>query len=95
MSTHLPGTVFTTPLVRITVGQEIGTTTEIENSMNNTMTNGHIHNHFNDHNNRAMAQVVIDALENYQPGMRTIDLIKFDQPNQNAHRWPSPGFGTK
>lgn len=93
MSHLLPGTVFTTPLVHITVGQETGTTTQIENSMNNTA--NHRHNHFNDHNNRALAQLVISALENYQPGQRSINLTDFDQPNHNAHRWPNPGYGTK
>jgi len=93
MSDYLPGTVFTTPLVHITVGQETGTTTQIENSMSNTA--NHRHNHFNDHNNRAMAHIVIDALEDYQPGQRSIDLTRFDQPNVNAHRWPAPGYGTK
>jgi hypothetical protein len=35
-------------------------------------------NHMNPHNNRALAQVIIDSIDNYSPGLHTINLTGFD-----------------
>jgi hypothetical protein len=35
-------------------------------------------NHMNPHNNRALAQVIISAIDNYRPGLHTINLTGFD-----------------
>lgn len=88
----LPGRKFTTPLVHVQVGEMSGTDSDIEYRMGHGDTRA---NHLNDHNNQALADTVIDALKNYQPGSSELDLSKFDVPNKNASRWPEPGFGTR
>jgi hypothetical protein len=38
---------------------------------------------------------VIATAQDYQPGIKPIDLTNFDLPNKNAVNWPNPGFGTR
>lgn len=62
----LPGTVYTTPLF------------DISNSINAPRDIiDELPNHFTPEINRAFGQLVIDAVENYQPGHRPIDLTQF------------------
>jgi len=88
----LPGVVYTTPLVHISLGEATGTDAEI---VKNFMTDDQRVNHFNPHNNAALANIVIATAQDYQPGIRSIDLTNFDLPNKNAFNWPNPGFGTR
>ena len=92
-SRQLKGVVYTTPLMNISIGELCGTDEEVMNQVPNDRR----YNHFNEHNNQALARLITDTLNNYEPGLRTIDLVKyeFDQPNPNAWRWPDSGYGSK
>lgn len=88
----LPGVVYTTPLVHISLGEASGTDSEV---VKNFMADDKRVNHFNTQNNTALADVLIATARDYQPGARPIDLTNFDLPNKNAVNWPKPGFGTR
>jgi hypothetical protein len=90
----LPGSVFTTPLINISLGEFVGSDSEV---LSKSTFMDQRPNHFNEKNNQAMANLIIDSLKNYSKGSRPVDLVKygFDQPNPNAHRWPDPGWGTQ
>lgn len=88
----LPGVVYTTPLVHISLGEATGTDAEITN---NFLINDRRVNHFSSHNNLALGNVIAATAQDYQPGVRPIDLSEFDLPNKNAVNWPNPGFGTR
>ena len=88
----LPGVVYTTPLIHISLGETIGTDAHL---IKKYMVNDQRVNHFNVHNNQALGELIINTAQNYQPGVRPIDLNTFDIINPNAGRWPSPGFGTE
>ena len=87
----LPGIVFTTPLVHVSLGEATGTDAEIVEKF---MANDQRSNHFSMQNNQALGDLVADSMQNYQPGARPIDTDKFDIINPNAANWPNPGFGT-
>lgn len=88
----LPGMIFKTPLIHLSIGELIGTDKDIEHLV--TFKEDRL-NHFNNQNNQALADVIIHALDNYCPGMYDIDTSNFYQPNANAHLFPNPGYGTK
>ena len=79
----LPGVVFTTPLHQINIGELRGSKEQIMQCISQDLRA----NHFNDHNNQVMADVIIQALDNYVPGMVSLPIEKFDQPNPNAASW--------
>jgi hypothetical protein len=85
------GMVYTTPLIHLSLGEMTGTEEEMTK---NGMTQDQRTNHFNDTNNQALAQVLIQAYRNYQPGVYEIDYNGFDIKNWNAFNWPNPGFGS-
>ena len=87
----LPGIVFTTPLVHVSLGEATGTDEEITQKF---MSTDQRSNHFSMQNNQALGDLVADSMQNYQPGARPIDTDKFDIINPNAVCWPNPGFGT-
>lgn len=91
-SNLLPGMVYTTPVIHLSLGELTGTDDEIfkKSSFNETR-----YNHLNNYNNRALADVIIHSINNYQPGQYTIDTTKFEQANPNAYRYPAAGFGTE
>ena len=91
-SAILPGVVYTTPLVHISLGEALGTDNEIVKLY---MTDDNRVNHFNTANNLALGELIVTTLLDYQPGVRPIDLSNFYMPNKNASRWPNPGFGTR
>lgn len=85
------GMCFKTPLVGIQVGEHTGTEKQIINKMNKTYTP----NHFNERNNVAMANYVIDAVNNYSPGLHEIDMSRFDIVNPNWANYNSgSNYGT-
>jgi hypothetical protein len=88
----LPGVIFTTPLLHLSLSEASGTDEDITT---NYMINDQRVNHFNSHNNRALGELVVTTAQNYQPGHYSIDASKFDIVNPNASRWPNPGFGTR
>lgn len=88
----LPGVVFTTPLIHVSLGECLGTDEEI---VNNYILNDQRDNHLSSENNLALGNLVAETFQNYQPGSRPIDLTKFNIVNPNASRWPNPGFGTE
>lgn len=87
----LPGVVYTTPLIHISMGELQGTEKEIDQAIKIDKR----YNHFNSHNNQAMAECILSTIYNYTPEHRKINLDNFNIVNQNAFRWPNAGFGTK
>lgn len=92
ISKQLRGVVYTTPLLNISLGEIVGTSDKVLNSLNDDQR----YNHFNQHNQAAMARLIVNTLKNYEPGIRPIDLVKydFDQPNPNARNWPGENVGS-
>jgi hypothetical protein len=92
----LSGTVFTTPLFQLAVGGLRGSEKKISHKINNHDP-VRLNNHLTDLNNHALSQLVIDAIENYSPGYKTIDFSKFgfDIVNPNACHWPDRYWGSK
>lgn len=88
----LPGVVFDTPLLHISIGELTGTCDEIIKKMGLTETR---HNHLSEHNNRALAEVIIQAIENMAPGHYNIPMDNFEIINPNAVKWPHGNFGTE
>ena len=84
--------VYTTPLVNISIGEITGTEEEIRLSISTKETRK---NHLSSKNNQALAAVIIDSINNYEPGHYAIDTSRFEQPNANAVNYPNPGYGTK
>jgi len=86
----LLGTVFTTPLMQITIGGLTGSEQKI---MHQIVENDPVplNNHFTAANNGAFARLVIDAIDNYIPGYKEIDFdsFGFDLPNTNGRNWPN------
>jgi hypothetical protein len=88
----LIGQRFTTPLSCISVGEITGTVKEILLKISVHETRG---NHLSAYNNRALAQVIIDALDNYQDQTQEIDITKFEIVNPNYKNFPCGNFGTE
>lgn len=89
-SNLLPGVVYNTPLVYISIGEIVGTKQEVDASFADGRAN-----HLNAHNNKVLAEVIIDALNNYIPGQYELPLSKFDHPNANAKNWPLEKYWIK
>tara|TARA_R110000822_G_scaffold78725_6_gene188536 strand:+ start:617 stop:1426 length:810 start_codon:yes stop_codon:yes gene_type:complete len=88
--TILPGVVYTTPLIHISLGEATGTDSEI---IKNFMSEDQRANHFNSTNNTALGQLVAETAQNYNPGAYKIDMNRFEIVNPNSTLWPNPGFG--
>lgn len=87
----LPGVVYTTPLMHISMGELQGTEKEIYQ----TVQTDKRYNHLNSRNNQALAEYILGTIYDYKPGLYEIDTSNFDIVNLNAFRWPNTGFGTK
>lgn len=72
--TTLPGIKFTLPLVLLSAAEDDSLLKDWASTGRHDLRA----NHFNDHNNKAMAWTVIDALEDYRPGVRALDINEFD-----------------
>lgn len=90
-SSILTGCVYTTPLIHLSLAELIGTTAEINSQ---AFQNDPRVNHFNSHNNRAMADLLVDSVNNYKTGRPAIDTTGFDIKNSNAFNWPNE-YGSK
>ena len=88
----LPGTFFSTPLIEISIGELTGSEKQI---LHQISAGEDRNNHLNEYNNRALASVIIDAIENYVPEVKKINLSKFDIKNPNAANWPHGKYWTK
>jgi hypothetical protein len=86
----LPGVVFITPLMHISIGEVRGSQKQILRAMNDQRAN-----HLNDYNNRILADTIIHALDNYTPGQYPLPVEKFEQHNPNARYWPTGVYWTK
>jgi len=93
MISTLPGTVFTTPLMQIAVSGLKGTMQEIVQQIN-VLGPARLINHLTSDNNSALSNLVIESLENYQPGIKQIDMSKFTVLNTNYARWPDRDWGS-
>jgi hypothetical protein len=85
------GMVYSTPLIHLSLGELTGTDKDITK---HGMAQDQRTNHFSEINNRALAQVLVQAYQNYQIGVHEIDYNKFDIKNWNAFKWPGSGFGS-
>lgn len=86
----LPGVVFSTPLIQISIGEIQGTKKEITKAFSDGRTN-----HMNTYNNQVLADIIIQALDNYVPGEYKLPLEKFQQLNPNAANWPNGIYWTE
>jgi hypothetical protein len=87
----LPGVVFTTPLSAISACELTGSKKTVEQAL---AVDDRI-NHLNSYNNQALANVIIQTLDNYVPGQYELPSKLFDQPNPNAVNWPNGIFWTE
>jgi len=88
----LPGMVYTTPLVHISVGELTGTEAEILSQMGE---NEKRKNHLSARNNQVLGEVILDAINDYRPGKHELDLGRFELINHNSVKFPHTGYGTK
>jgi hypothetical protein len=88
----LPGLRFVNPLVWISVGELTGTSEQITNQMSFEETRK---NHMNNYNNQVLSELVFNAIENYSPGERLLDLSRFRLVNNHCQQWPHGNYGTK
>jgi len=86
----LPGVVFTTSLIQVSIGEQLGSKDQIAKAFGDGRPN-----HLNSYNNQVLADVIIQALDNYMPGEYELPLEKFDQPNLNAANWPHGVYWTE
>lgn len=88
----LPGMVFDNiSMIEISIAELTGSREEINRMMS---IEEQRFNHLSGVNNRALAEFIIQSIENYNPGRHCIDLDKFDMPNKNYKNWPNGNFGT-
>lgn len=91
LSHLLPGCVYTTPLIHISVGELSGTETEISKQLSRDTR----YNHMSQYNNQVLADVIIDAIDNYTPGTYKLPMEKFNRPNPNAENFPHGTYWNK
>lgn len=90
-SNLLPGVVFTTPLIHVSVGELEGTDKEIDQAIKTDKR----YNHLNFQNNQVLAKFILGSIYNYNPGHYEIDMDNFEIVNPNANRFPQRGYGTR
>lgn len=90
-SNLLPGVVFNTPLIYISVGELTGTDADIHNQI----VNDKRFNHLSDYNNQILADIISENLYNYCPGHKELDLSRFKIVNPNSINFPHGRHGTK
>lgn len=90
---NLPGSVFLTPLTQVAISG-INDTRDKISIMINQMGPGKLNNHLTLLSNIALGTFVIEELENYQPGVRPIDMSRFNVQNPNHIHWPDGPWGS-
>jgi hypothetical protein len=91
----LTGQRFTTPLIHVSMGELSGTAKEIDNYLKNNETRP---NHFSNANNAVLAEIIIDALDNYADQSQPLDISKFKNiinPNAVNFDGLNNNFGTR
>lgn len=78
----LPGVVFNTPLQVIALGGVPGTMEQAVSRI--TASKNSLDNHLTDANNKTLANVIVRALDNYSPGIYSLDLDEFEIPNHSV-----------
>lgn len=91
LSHLLPGIVFTTPLIHVSIGELKGTDADIHNQI----VNDKRFNHLSAVNNQVLGDIILENLNNYCPGIKELDLERFTLINSNSTQWPDSGFGTE
>lgn len=89
---NLPGSVFFTPLTQLAVAGINDKRENIAFIMNRQDSN-RLNNHLTALNNKLLGMFVIDELENYRPGVRPLDMTKFEVRNPNHIHWPDGPWG--
>jgi hypothetical protein len=90
-SNLLPGVVYTTPLIHVSIGELQGTDKEIDQAIKTDKR----YNHLSTRNNQVLAEFILGAIYDYNPGQYEIDMSNFDIINSNAVNFPRRGYGTK
>jgi hypothetical protein len=87
----LIGQRFTTPLVHVSVAELSGTSREIRNQL----IIDRRPNHLSDDNNRVLAEITIEAIDNYKHNVQPLDMSRFKNLiNPNYVNFPNGNFGT-
>lgn len=84
------GMCYRDPLMRLRLGRYQGTKQQIYDQAGSE-TMHQFPNHLTPENNLVMADLVVDAVNNYSPGIYDIDLAKFHGINDNIKNWPGSG----
>jgi len=90
----LTGQRFTTPLVHVSLGELSGTSEEVHKFLLNDIRPNHLSND----NNAVLAEIIIDALDNYADQSQPLDMSKFKNiinPNAVNFDGVSNNFGTR
>ena len=85
----LIGQRFSTSLIQISAGELTGTGPEIHHQMSH---NDARDNHLSAANNHVLAQVIINALDNYEHKVQPLDLAKFNLSNTDNYRLLNPNW---
>ena len=86
----LPGMVFTTPLIHISIGELSGTDKEIDK----LILEDQRYNHLSAANNQILADIILRSIYKYRPGQYRLDLNEFQLVNPNSVKFPLKGYGT-
>jgi hypothetical protein len=88
----LTGCRFNTPLIHISIGELSGNTADIEQKL---MYDQRV-NHLNDKNNKILAEIIIESMDNFQDQILDIDMSRFEAiVNPNSTEWPNGNYGTQ
>lgn len=87
----LIGQRFTTPLIHISIAELVGSSKEIRNQLLNEIRS----NHLSSDNNQVLAEITIDALDNYKHSVQPLDMSRFKNlVNPNYANFPNGNFGS-
>lgn len=87
----LIGQRFSDPLLNISIAELTGTSADIDEYL----LNDNRANHLSDANNRVLANITIDALDNYEHKVRPLDMSMFTgMINPNYANFPRGKYGT-
>lgn len=87
----LPGIRVVGPLSYVMIGEMTGKKKHIDSGLGLNETRC---NHMNSTNNRHLAEVIGEMIENYVPGDRCLDMSRFELPNPNYQQWPHGQYWT-
>lgn len=88
----LIGQRFITPLSYISIAELTGTVDQIHKKIALKEDRA---NHLSELHNQRLAEIIIDALDNYHDSCHEIDMTKFEIVNRNYKNFPCGNFGTE